>query len=95
MCIFPEGRLTSDGEIGEFMRGIDIVLKRSPVPVIPMALKGMWGSYFSRYKGRACKGIPTRFWSKIEIEAGEPIAPKEATSLIMKEKVEQLRGEMR
>lgn len=95
VCIFPEGRLTSDGEIGEFMRGIDIVLKRSPVPVIPMALKGMWGSYFSRYKGRACKGIPTRFWSKIEIEAGEPVDPKEATSLIMKEKVEQLRGEMR
>ncbi|GAL27147.1 1-acyl-sn-glycerol-3-phosphate acyltransferase [Vibrio variabilis] len=41
VCIFPEGRLTADGEMNEFMRGIDLVLKRSPVPVIPMALKAL------------------------------------------------------
>lgn len=58
MCIFPEGKLTSDGEVAEFMRGMELIIKRSPVPVIPMALKGLWGSYFSRYKGRACKGYP-------------------------------------
>ncbi|MGL6257972.1 MFS transporter [Vibrio sp. WXL103] len=95
VCIFPEGRLSHDGEVQEFMRGMDIILRRSPVPVIPMALKGMWGSYFSRYKGRACKGLPSRFWSKIEVEAGEPVAPQDATNQMMFEKVKALRGEFR
>ncbi|MFN1616803.1 MFS transporter [Vibrio rotiferianus] len=95
VCIFPEGRLTSDGEMNEFMRGIDIILRRSPVPVIPMALKGLWGSYFSRAKGRACKGLPTRFWSKLEIEAGTPVDPKQASAQAMFEKVKALRGDWR
>lgn len=92
MCIFPEGKLTSDGEIQEFMRGIDIIVRRSPVPVIPVALKGLWGSYFSRYKGSACKGLPSRFWSKLEIEAGAPVQPSDATAQVMFEKVRKLRG---
>ena len=95
VCIFPEGRLTSDGEMNEFMRGIDIILRRSPVPVIPMALKGLWGSYFSRAKGRACKGLPTRFWSKLDIEAGTPVDPKQASAQAMFEKVQALRGDWR
>ncbi|HCE1968535.1 MFS transporter [Vibrio parahaemolyticus] len=95
VCIFPEGRLTSDGEMNDFMRGIDIILRRSPVPVIPMALKGLWGSYFSRAKGRACRGFPTRFWSKLEIEAGEPVDPSSATAQTMFEKVHALRGDWR
>ncbi|PMJ90870.1 MFS transporter [Vibrio sp. 10N.261.55.A7] len=95
VCIFPEGSLTSDGEVSEFMRGLDIILKRSPVPVIPVALKGLWGSYFSRYKGKACHGLPNRFWSKIEIEVGEPVEPTIATTTLLREKVTQLRGEYR
>lgn len=95
VCIFPEGRLTHDGEMNEFMRGMDIILCRSPVPVIPMALKGMWGSYFSRYKGRAFKGLPTRFWAKLEIEAGDPVQPDQATTQLMWQKVAELRGDWR
>ncbi len=95
VCIFPEGRLTSDGEIGEFMRGMELIIKRSPVPVIPMALKGLWGSYFSRFKGRACKGLPTRFWTKLEIEAGDAIDPKQASCEVLRQKVIEIRGDFR
>ena len=95
VCIFPEGHLTPDGEISEFMRGMDIILRRSPVPVVPMALKGLWGSYFSRYKGSACKGRPRRFWSRLEIEAGKPILPENVTTQIMHKKVTELRGDKR
>ncbi|WP_391087606.1 MFS transporter [Vibrio sp. NH-UV-68] len=95
VCIFPEGRLTPDGEIHPFLRGMDIILKRSPVPVIPVALKGMWGSYFSRHKGKACQGLPTRYWSRIEIEVGEPVPPELASTAMMQQKVAQLRGDWR
>lgn len=95
VCIFPEGKLTSDGEVAEFMRGMELIIRRSPVPVIPMALKGLWGSYFSRYKGRACKGLPTRFWTKLEIEAGEPISPTDASCETLRQAVAELRGSQR
>lgn len=95
VCIFPEGKLTSDGEVAEFMRGMELIIKRSPVSVIPMALKGLWGSYFSRYKGRACKGLPTRFWTKLEIEAGKPILPKDTSCETLRQSVAELRGLLR
>ncbi|MEZ9156700.1 MFS transporter [Vibrio lentus] len=95
VCIFPEGKLTSDGEVAEFMRGMELIIRRSPVPVIPMALKGLWGSYFSRFKGSACKGLPNRFWTKIEIEAGRPILPKDTSCETLRQSVAKLRGPLR
>ncbi|MGF1712434.1 MFS transporter [Vibrio kagoshimensis] len=95
VCIFPEGRLTPDGDVGEFMRGMEIIIRRSPVPVIPMALKGLWGSYFSRYKGTACKGLPSRFWTKLEIEVGTSIPAEQASSQGLREAVIELRGNRR
>ncbi|CAM3642539.1 Lysophospholipid transporter LplT [Vibrio aerogenes CECT 7868] len=95
VCIFPEGRLTSDGKIGSFMRGINLILYRAPeVPVIPVALKGLWGSFFSRYhQGRACSRFPRRFFSRVELEAGEAIPAKEVNHQILANKVAALRGD--
>jgi 1-acyl-sn-glycerol-3-phosphate acyltransferase len=53
LCIFPEGGLTPNGQIQEFRPGILKVLKHTPVPVVPMALQNIWGSFFSRVDGRA------------------------------------------
>ena len=92
VCIFPEGQLTHDGEIGPFMRGIDLIIKRATVPVVPLALQGLWGSYFSREGGRALLKIPKRFWSKVNIVAGRPICAKEANSDMLRKEVMMLRG---
>ncbi|MFX7784731.1 1-acyl-sn-glycerol-3-phosphate acyltransferase, partial [Acinetobacter baumannii] len=48
VCIFPEGKLTRDGELNPFKGGVQKIIDRSPVPVLPMALRGLWGSLFSR-----------------------------------------------
>lgn len=95
VCVFPEGQLTHNGEIGPFMRGIDLIIKRSNVPVIPVALQGLWGSYFSREGGRALLKIPKRFWSKVNIVAGSPIHAKQANSAMLREQILALRGENR
>ena len=73
MCIFPEGRLTSDGEIGEFRAGMMRILKETPVPVVPMALTGLWDSMFSRKYGALWRRWPRRFWPKIGLRVGAPI----------------------
>ncbi len=93
VCIFPEGQLTYDGEIGPFLRGIDIIIKRSSVPVIPVALQGLWGSLFSRERGCALLKIPKRFWSKVTVVAGEPISPSDNIhSSELRERIVALRG---
>ncbi len=48
LAIFPEGGITKDGTLQEFKGGIMKILEQQPVPVVPMALTNLWGSYFSR-----------------------------------------------
>jgi len=95
VCIFPEGRLTSDGEVATFRGGVDIILERRPVPVVPMALRGLWGSFFSHCGGPALKHLPKRFWSRIELIAGEPVTAQEANAEMLEKKVKALRGNHR
>ncbi len=53
LCIFPEGAITRDGQLGEFKGGVMKLLEANPVPVVPMALQNLWGSFFSRVDGAA------------------------------------------
>lgn len=71
ICIFPEGKLTTNGEVDTFKAGIERILKESPVPVVPMALDGLWGSFFSHKDGHALTTRPKRFWSKVTLTAGK------------------------
>ena len=80
VCIFPEGKLTADGNMNEFKTGIEKIIKRSPVPVIPMALDGLWGSWFSRFNGKAMTGIPRKFMAKIQLKIGPAIDAKQVSA---------------
>lgn len=93
VCIFPEGKLTTDGKIDEFKNGISRILQETPVPVIPMALRGLWGSFFSHKDRPALSQLPKRFWSKIDLVVGDSITPDQVTPEYLKLKVEALRGE--
>ncbi len=90
VCIFPEGRLTPDGELGQFRPGIDKILERDPVPVIPMALNGLWGSYFSHKDGHALSTRPKRFWSKVSVTLSDAISGTEANRHLLRERVESM-----
>lgn len=92
VCIFPEGKLTRDGEIDEFKGGVARILAENPVPVIPMALRGLWGSFFSRHPA---KGFFKRFWSRITLVAGAPLAPELASPQLLQAQVAELRGARR
>jgi 1-acyl-sn-glycerol-3-phosphate acyltransferase len=90
--IFPEGRLTTDGEIQPFRAGIRRIVDKTPVPVIPMALRGLWGSIFSREGGRVLVKRPGAPFSKIELVAGRPIPPEALTPEMLQQTVTELRG---
>jgi 1-acyl-sn-glycerol-3-phosphate acyltransferase len=95
VCIFPEGRLTSDGEIGEFRAGMMRILRETPVPVVPLALSGLWDSMFSRKYGQMWRRWPRRFWPKIGIKAGGPISAERADLGTLRHAVVELRGAAR
>jgi hypothetical protein len=74
VCIFPEGAISRDGSLADFRPGVEAILKRNPVPVLPLAIKGLWGSWFSRFSGSAMKGAPKPTFRKIAVEVGAPLA---------------------
>jgi 1-acyl-sn-glycerol-3-phosphate acyltransferase len=93
VCIFPEGKITDTGEINRFRPGLQRILEQAPAPVVPMALRGLWGSFFSRsYRGKAMRRLRGLF-SKISLVAGAPLAPEQATPERLQEKVFALRGD--
>ncbi|MDX5003258.1 hypothetical protein SHY51_09940, partial [Streptococcus suis] len=92
---FPEGRLTADGEIREFRPGMLRILKDTPVPIVPMALTGLWDSMFSRKYPALWQRWPRRFWPRIELRVGAPIDPANADVAELRERVAQLRGKDR
>ncbi|MEH6346896.1 MAG: MFS transporter [Bermanella sp.] len=90
VCIFPEGKITKDGNVDTFKAGIDRILKDSPVPVIPMALDGLWGSYFSHKDGHALTTRPKRFWSRVSLTAGKLQQPKDVSAQSLEKDVRSL-----
>jgi 1-acyl-sn-glycerol-3-phosphate acyltransferase len=92
--IFPEGRITETGDLNPFRGGIKRIVERTPAPVIPLALKGLWGSFFSRHGGAAMtKPFRRGAFSRIALEAGPAFAPREATPEALQDAVLRMRGE--
>ena len=94
--IFPEGRITDTGEMYPFKKGITRIVERTPVPVVPMALRGLWGSFFSRKDGPAMtrpfrRGLSAR----IGLVVAPAVAPAAASPEALQEIVAGMRGDLR
>jgi len=70
VCIFPEGKLTADGEMNTFRDGVEKIIEQRAVSVIPMALQGLWGSAFSRQKSNIFYRLFKGFKSSIGLVVG-------------------------
>lgn len=91
VCIFPEGRLTKDGEMDIFRPGIERLVEETPVKVIPMALSGLWKSLFSLNPESILKRFPGKLFRKVTLTVGIPIAPEKVKAEKLFEEVKKLR----
>ena len=89
---------TPDGQIAPFRPGMEKILARAAargqqVPVVPLALKNMWGSMWSNRDSRLRRArLPRRLWARIEVLAGPSVPGNEATAALLEEQVKALRG---
>jgi len=95
VCIFPEGALTRDGEVARFRPGIEKIIARRPVPVIPVALGRLWGSWFSRRRDGGLRKIPGRLFARVPVRVGKAVRPSEVTAERLELLVRTLRGDER
>jgi 1-acyl-sn-glycerol-3-phosphate acyltransferase len=93
VCIFPEGALTGDGEIAPFRPGLEKILARRPVPVVAMALRGLWGSVWSRRDSKLRRArLPRRFRARVELVIDAPQAQGQVSAAMLEARVRELRG---
>ena len=95
VCVFPEGAITRDGEVARFRPGIEKIIARRPVPVIPVALGNLYGSWFSRKQSGGLRKIPGRLFARVLVNVGEPVPPSEVTAARLELLVRTLRGSRR
>jgi 1-acyl-sn-glycerol-3-phosphate acyltransferase len=90
ICIFPEGKITYDGELSPFKPGILKIVEDSNVPVIPIAINNLWGSMFSRMDAPKLLRKPRKFWKTITLNVGDPIAAASLTIAGLEKSVHDL-----
>ncbi len=94
VCIFPEGKLTADGNMNVFRPGMTRIITETPVPVVPIAIGGLWNSMFTRAEKIFWRRLPRKLFAKITVSAGPPVAPELAAPDKMREIVLTLRGDV-
>ena len=99
LAIFPEGGITKDGTLQAFKGGIMKILENAErdgleVPVVPMALTNLWGSYFSRAEKGAAMVRPFRrgMWSRVGLNVGAAMAPVAVQPEVLQGRVGELMG---
>ena len=84
LAIFPEGGITRDGQLQPFKGGIMKIIERAregglEVPVVPMALTHLWGSYFSRIEQGGAMVRPFRrgLWNRVGLNVGAQVPSRQ------------------
>ena len=95
VCLFPEGGITCDGEIQSFRPGIEKIIAQRNVPVVPIGIGGLWGSWFSRNRSGGLKRLPGKLFARVDVRIGEMVSPKDATAAKLELLVRTLRGQSR
>ena len=97
LAIFPEGAITRDGQLQEFKGGVMKILEQAKadgleVPVVPMALSNLWGSYFSRVEPTGAMTKPFRrgFFNPVTLRVGPPLPAADCTPALLQQRVRHL-----
>ena len=83
VCVFPEGQITRTGDLNSFRPGIERITQQRPVPIVPMALTGLWGTFFSRAAGGILRWLPKPLWHCVTLRIGASLPAEPADRLAL------------
>jgi acyl-[acyl-carrier-protein]-phospholipid O-acyltransferase/long-chain-fatty-acid--[acyl-carrier-protein] ligase len=87
VCLFPEGAISRNGQLGEFKKGFERAAEGVENAVIlPFYLRGLWGSRFSRSSEKLQRLRNTKIRSEVIVAFGDPL-PIETQTHEVKRKV--------
>jgi len=75
VCIFAEGQITRTGELNEFHRGYERIMKNVTALIVPVALVGVWGSLFSFERGKFFWKWPRHILYPVTVRFGKSLPP--------------------
>ncbi len=78
VCIFAEGKITRTGDLDEFHRGFERIMRGATAPIVPVALVGVWGSIFSFENGKFFWKWPRKIPYHVTIRFGKNLPPTAA-----------------
>ena len=91
LLVFPEGRRSADGQMQEFKAGISLILKRAPVPIVPVGIAGAFEAF--PMHATVPKFGPI-FWpyngASVAASVGKPIYPERYQSMDREEMLQFL-----
>ncbi|MGE8495203.1 MFS transporter [Comamonas sp.] len=97
LAIFPEGGITRDGELQAFKGGVMKILEQAradglDVPVVPMALTNLWGSFFSRIEPQGAMTRPFRrgLFNRVTLRIGAASPAAECSAEQLRQRVGEL-----
>ncbi len=79
VAIFPEGKLTRNGNLMPFSKGFEKIARNTGCPIIPAYIGDIWGSIFSFYRGKPGLKRPLRFPYPVSVRFGEAL-PADTTA---------------
>lgn len=89
ICIFPEEKMTRDGNLGKLKPDILNIIQQNPIPTVPMAINNLWGSMFS-HKNKSFIKAPRKFWNTINLNIGTPILAEDLSLERLEQEIRKL-----
>jgi acyl-[acyl-carrier-protein]-phospholipid O-acyltransferase/long-chain-fatty-acid--[acyl-carrier-protein] ligase len=72
VCIFPEGAISRNGQLGSFKRGFEKMVGQSDGVILPFYLRGLWGDPLSR-SSEHLKELRRKRHNDVIIAFGKPM----------------------
>ncbi len=76
VCLFPEGHISTTGELSDLKRGFEKVLSQSKegVVIVPFAINNMWGSFFSKAPRAVKRNMRFSFRREVRLKIGKGLS---------------------
>ena len=89
VCVFAEGALSRTGNMLNFNRGFEYIMKDIDAPIIPVNIDSIWGSIFSYERGKYLWKIPRKVPYPVTVLFGKPM-PSDSKSYQVRLAVQEL-----